>query len=184
VLPNPADFPPLPLSASELQPADLPADLMSAPPEQLFPHARDAQAALAGFLLRSGHWDLCHRVSQDLPTREGSYWHAIVHRMEPDFPNAGYWFRRVGEHPIFAAIHSQVAPLLSSTNTGWRAKKHWDPHLFLIWCEEASSLPDCEKRSIATQIHRLECDLLLSWCALKTNDFPANNPAIPVKALE
>ena len=104
--------------------------------------------------------------------------------MEPDFSNAGYWFRRVGEHPIFGALHAQVGALLASSDTGWRMKNQWDPHLFLIWYEEAFAVPDCEKRSIASRIQRLECELLLSWCALKTKDFAGNEVAIPAKALE
>jgi hypothetical protein len=143
---------------------------MSTPAEQLFPQARDAEAALAGFLLLSGHWDLSHQVSQEIPTREGSYWHAIAHRIEPDYGNSGYWFRRVGDHPIFATLHAKASALLSSSTIGWRLKNTWDPHLFLMWCEKANTLSETEKRQMACQIQRLECDLLFSWCALKIKD--------------
>lgn len=169
VLWNPDDAPLLPLTASELEPQPLPAGLMSTPVEQLFPDARDAKSALAGFLLMSGHWELSHQLSQDIPSREGSYWHAIAHRLEPDSWNAGYWFKRVGQHPTFGALRVQAAAHLSDAAPDWRLKDVWDPHLFIAWCDEAR-LSLCEKRTIARQIQRAECTLLLSWCAVKRKD--------------
>jgi hypothetical protein len=160
----------LPLSAIEFQPQDLPAGLLSTAVEQLFPQARDAQAALAGLLLMAGHWELSHQVSQVIATAEGSYWHAIAHRIEPDFSNAAYWFQRAGKHPIFSALNKDAAALLSSSTAGWQLKKTWDPRLFLTWCEEAGRLPLGEKSNIARQIQRLEYERLFAWCALKTND--------------
>ena len=141
---------------------------MSTPVEQLFPDARDAKAALAGLLLFYGHWDLSHQVSQDVESPEGSYWHAIAHRIEPDSSNAGYWFGRVGDHPIFGSIYTAAKALLSSANTGWRLKNSWDPHLFIAWCDEGRSLIGSEKHRLACEIQHLECNRLFAWCALKT----------------
>ena len=50
-------------------------------------------------------------MAQDLETQEGSYWHAIVHRQEPDAGNSGYWFRQVGKHPIFPALRARAAEI-------------------------------------------------------------------------
>jgi len=161
----------LPLIAAEIQPEALPGDLLASPAEKLFPDARDAKAALAGHLLLLGHWDLSHRISQDVESREGSYWHGIAHRIEPDSANAGYWFRRVGEHPIFRVLYKDAETLLASTKTGWRLKNSWDPYLFIKWCDEARSLPGSEKYLVACQIQRLVCEHLFSWCAVKTKDF-------------
>src|ERR1039457_541515 len=66
--------------------------------------ARLRPAVLAGMYLYFSCWEEAHRVAQDLDTPEGSYWHALVHRQEPDAGNSGYWFRRVGKHPIFPAL--------------------------------------------------------------------------------
>lgn len=161
---------PIPLTASEFKPRELPAGLMSIPPDQLFPDARDAKAAFAGLLLTCGHWDLSHQVSQAIHSREGNYWHAIAHRIEPDSWNAGYWFRQVGDHPVFTALNAQARTLLGPSVAGWHLTGKWNPHQFLIWCDEARKLLPGEKPSIACRIQRLECDLLLSWCALKTKD--------------
>ena len=35
-------------------------------------------------MLLLGDWERSHELSQDNPSREGSYWHAIAHRIEPD----------------------------------------------------------------------------------------------------
>ena len=53
-----------------------------------------------GLWLRCGFWAEAHNVAQDLHTPTGSYWHAILHRAEPDEFNAGYWFRKIGSHPV------------------------------------------------------------------------------------
>ena len=67
-----------------------------------------AQACLAALWLRFDHFDRSHAISQELETPDGSYWHGIAHRREGDYSNACYWFRRVGAHPVFAAIAAQL----------------------------------------------------------------------------
>jgi hypothetical protein len=69
-----------------------------------------AEACLAGLWLRINDLDHAHRISQELETPEGSYWHAIVHRREGDYGNSKYWLRRVGKHPVFAQIASNWDP--------------------------------------------------------------------------
>src|SRR6516162_5234245 len=54
-----------------------------------------AAACLAGLWLFHDFLDESHKISQDIDTVEGSYWHGILHRREPDYSNAAYWFRRV-----------------------------------------------------------------------------------------
>ncbi len=58
-------------------------------------------SVLAGLWLYCGRFEESHSISQELHTAEGSYWHGILHRQEPDDWNAGYWFKRVGKHAIF-----------------------------------------------------------------------------------
>ena len=59
-----------------------------------------AACCLSALWLRNDFLDESHQISQSIETATGSYWHGIMHRREPDFSNAKYWFRRVGSHPI------------------------------------------------------------------------------------
>jgi len=134
--------------------------------DALFPGARDPQAALSGLMLLLGDWERSHELSQDNPSREGSYWHAIAHRIEPDSSNAGYWFRRVGQHPIFGELHKRAARILErQTPGGWKLKSAWDPFLFISWCDEARLDRGSDRQLVAIAIQQAECRLLFDWCA-------------------
>ena len=43
-----------------------------------------------------GDWEQAHAIAQDVPTREGSWVHAYLHRQEGDEWNAHYWYNRAG----------------------------------------------------------------------------------------
>ena len=125
----------------------------------LFPAARAPEAALAGLWLRWGEWNRAHEVAQEIETPEGSYWHAIVHRQEPDAGNAAYWFRRVGRHPIFPALRDAAAGL------GWAPASQWDPLAFLDLYERARQRGTQDEKHLVAAIERAEWDLLFAYCA-------------------
>lgn len=89
-----------------------------------------ARCAIAGLWLYHDFLDESHVISQEIGTRTGSYWHGIMHRREPDYSNAKYWFRRVGDHPVFARLQGIGA------EAGLGAK--WDPFGFVDLCERAA----------------------------------------------
>ncbi len=66
---------------------------------------------MAGLYLYFSCLDQAHSIAQNIATAEGSFWHGIMHRQEPDAGNASYWFSRVGRHPIFPALHREAAAL-------------------------------------------------------------------------
>lgn len=155
----------LPLIKAALRPEVDASSVRSYDPAILFPGARHSQAALAGLLLRVGCWDDSHAVAQDIRSAEGSYWHGIIHRMEPDSSNARYWFRQVGPHAIFPELSRRTAEIVNNSRLKhWKSKTAWDPSLFLDWCDEAREKGG-EAETAAIAIQMAEWQLLFDWCA-------------------
>ena len=127
----------------------------------LFPNSRAPEAALAGLYLYFSCIDQAHEIAQDISTAEGSFWHAIVHRQEPDPGNSRYWFRNVGIHPIFAALRQAAAGI------GVDFGPRWDPFAFIDLCETARLQPGSPEEQRALEVQRAEWQLLFDYCASK-----------------
>jgi len=99
-----------------------------------------AQACLSGLWLYHDFLDESHRLSQQIDTPTGSYWHAIMHRREPDFSNSKYWFAKVGEHPIFPELQRAAAEIAGQTDAEDAAflaeQQQWDPNRFVDLVEQ------------------------------------------------
>ena len=133
---------------------------LSAP--DLFPRARAPEAALGGLYLYFSCWDEAHAIAQDLSSAEGSFWHGIIHRQEPDAWNAGYWFRRVGSHPIFPQLHETAAAIVGPP---LKIGAAWDPFQFIELCEHARGGPGTELVRELMMVQRTEWQLLFGYCA-------------------
>ena len=147
------------------------AEINATSSRQLFPRSRAAEAAMAGLYLYFGCWSEAHEAAQNIPSAEGSYWHAIVHRQEPDAGNSDYWFRRVGRHPIFPALREVAAAL------GVDYGPQWKPASFIELCERARSLPGSEIEKQAFAVQRAEWQLLFDYCAAGPSGKPGAGPA-------
>lgn len=118
---------------------------------------RDPLAALAcyaGLWLYSDGLEQSHAISQDLTTAEGSFWHAIMHRREPDPYNSKYWWRRVGNHPVLEQLREQT-PALGYLYT--------TPQDFVDLCEKVRGLGNAQE-DLARKVQLLEWQLLFDWC--------------------
>lgn len=130
---------------------------------------RPARLALAAGLLQVfDFWDASHEAAQqadDLGERAISpYWHAIAHRREPDPGNAAYWFRRVGQHPVFPKLAEAARPLLDGHGDAPLAAKlrnggRWEPLAMIELCTRAPA--GSAAATLAAEIQRLEMKLLL-----------------------
>lgn len=105
----------------------------------------------AGLWLAFDFLDESHRISQDVSTPDGSYWHAIMHRREPDAANSKYWWRQVGRHPVLELL-TEHAPTLGYCFT--------DPAAFVDYVEAVRGGDE----SIARQVQALEWRLLFEYC--------------------
>jgi hypothetical protein len=74
----------------------------------LFPGARSPHGALAGLWVYFSDVNRAHAIAQAMPDAEGSYWHAIVHRQEPDAWNSRCCFNHFGRHPVFERLVLEI----------------------------------------------------------------------------
>ena len=97
--------------------------------EDLFPEGvanrQMADCCLSGIWILHNFLDESHSISQQIHSAEGSFWHAIMHRLEGDFSNSKYWYRQVGQHPVFQTIETEIA-------------SDWDPENFVDRCQSES----------------------------------------------
>ena len=113
----------------------------------------------AGLWLAFGYWERAHQVAQDLETPEGSYWHAILHRCEPDAWNSKYWFRHVGPHPTFPELADAALSL------GYGDGATWDAARFVDDCETHRGTGTATEATLQA-VQAKEWELLFNYCWL------------------
>jgi hypothetical protein len=124
---------------------ELKQTLLNTPPEELFHpekvHQRlYADAVVSGFLIWNDCENEAHSRAQNISIPEGSYLHAIIHRREPDIWNSDYWFKKVGNHPVYSLVYDFV-----SQNSTEEIKDkmligaEWDPEIFNKLVEKAQN---------------------------------------------
>ena len=156
----------IPLVSGGCSPKEAHAALAKQEASDLFPGTLAPEAALVGLWVYFSCFDRAHGIAQDIATPEGSFWHGILHRQEPDAANAAYWFRETGSHPVFPQLASQAARLAEAhPEAGFRAGEHWDPFAFIDFCEKARRTPGHATERLALEIQRAEWQLLFDYCA-------------------
>jgi hypothetical protein len=130
-----------------------------------------AQACLAGLWLRFDFLDESHSISQSIHNPTGSFWHAIMHRREPDYGNSKYWFRQVSDHPIFVSLCSAARDLAAATKPGSNAsflarQNRWDAFRFVDLVESSTGTQSTTE-SLCREIQRREWELLFDYCYAK-----------------
>jgi len=126
-----------------------------------------AQACLAGLWLMYDFIDRSHEISQSLDTPTGSYWHGILHRREPDYDNAKYWFRHVGRHPVYETLAEAARELAAVAKPVAAAaflaeQAAWDPFRFVDLCAAAGG--QSKSGQLCRLVQQRECQLLFDFC--------------------
>lgn len=115
-----------------------------------------------------------HELSQSIEglgdNQLGDYWHAIMHRREPDYSNAKYWFRQIGNQPTFRKLRQHADAILEKSTAveapQWRDRlqggSKWDPFAFVDLCEACANDESTELSLAARRIQYAEMALLMS----------------------
>lgn len=130
-----------------------------------------ADALLAGVWLWHDVLDESHVLSQRIDSPTGSFWHAIMHRREGDFPNAKYWYARCRGHPVLSDISSrltQVEPDLRGRGDAalerMLAGPSWDPNAFVDFVVRVHRDATSPLAEVAIHLQRIEWAALFDHC--------------------
>lgn len=152
------------------------ADWLRAFPAPDLDKTADPVALQAGLWLIHGFLDVSHELSQSIQgqgqDRHGDYWHGIMHRQEPDWSNAKYWFRRVGDHPVFPDLGAAAQRMLIESGEAdsdqWvrrlTGSGNWDPFAFVDLCRTVADDRTTPLAAVARRIQWVEIILLLTHC--------------------
>lgn len=156
----------MPLVAGQPRSPEAQRAIGAASADELFPNAGAPKGALAGLWLYFSCFEEAHETAQNDSSVEGSLWHAILHRQEPDSGNSAYWFRRAGNHAVFPALVEEAAEIIRRhPGAEFRPSVKWDPFGFILFVERARQQPGSPSELAALEIQRAEWQLLFDYCA-------------------
>jgi hypothetical protein len=153
------------------EPPPLPAliELLAARKNEEITDANEPEASCVRTLLliAAGAIDEAHQIIQELPTTDSAYIHGMIHRIDTDFDNAQYWFRRAGVHPATPEMHRRTV----AKNLIGATRSKWDPH----WVTDLLEKSEVGARSAQLRsILAIEFEVLLEFMCRVPISCPLN----------
>ncbi|GAB2572677.1 hypothetical protein [Gracilibacillus alcaliphilus] len=128
---------------------------------EALPSEQVVEAVRSSLLLLNDDLDASHDISQGLEDSLGSYLHGVMHRREGDFPNAKYWFRLAGDHPIHALLYDEGQKI----DNDLKQRGRWDPAAMVDEVERVyrDGAEDSEKGIALRKLQMLEMQMLVGF---------------------
>ena len=134
-----------------------------------------AECVRSALFLYFSDLDRSHKISQNVRSTTGSYWHGIMHRQEPDFSNAKYWFHKVSSHEVFPAVRAAALEQWSAAGeegakllqAAAQSSPQWDPFWFIDQCEAVRLGDASELETPLKAAQRIEWQILFDYCYRK-----------------
>ncbi len=144
------------LSASEPPPDQELIRRIKATEEDAIPAVAETKCVFSLLFLLAGGIEQAHRIVQELSTSDAAYIHGMIHRIDDDFDNARYWFRRARMEPAAAEMYRRAA----ANSLTMASHSVWDPILLtdLVEASRTDGVTD-ELRAILT----IEFEVLLEF---------------------
>ena len=142
------------------------AEIKSFYDEEIAPQVNNkkyGQLCYAGLLMAQDYIWEAHEIVQDYSDTESSWWHAFMHRMEGDYGNAAYWYRRVGEPVGYEDLQARVNELELPTELSVIQEGSWDSFELNGFIQKYRKSLEAELK----EIHRTEWSVLYEACYKK-----------------
>ncbi len=157
------DTPLAPSLGPERRADSLPVNILKEKLKTAIPQAgvsdKNVNIVQSAAFLWHDHLDESHKISQGIKGADGSFVHGIMHRREPDYSNAKYWFNQVGSHPTFPEISNRAKAVLTDSSLSYLTEGDWDS--FAIVDAVASARLGSEEYSLLQQVQQTEFEVLL-----------------------
>ena len=124
-----------------------------------------SRSALQGLLLLwHDHWTPAHEIAQSSEGEpDHDLLHAVLHRREGDFANAGYWFRRAGKHACYSILERNLASPhperagIPADLPGMEGGR-WSPSAFLAAVKKRAQSGEAETGEGSIALRRIQAE--------------------------